>query len=61
MVEQPDIAARVAVWFWKNQVRPKVTNFHDTAQVTRPINSGLHGLDKRERTFAAIMDLMKRA
>jgi putative chitinase len=61
MVEEPDIAARVAVWFWKNQVRPKVTNFHDTAQVTKPINSGLHGLDKRERTFAAIMDLMKRA
>jgi putative chitinase len=61
MVEEPDIAARVAVWFWKSQVRPKVTNFHDTAQVTKPINSGLHGLDKRERTFAAIMDLMKRA
>ena len=61
MVEEPDIAARVAVWFWKTQVRPKVTNFHDTAQVTRPINSGLHGLDRRERTFAAIMDLMKRA
>lgn len=61
MVEEPKIAAEVAVWFWKKQVRPKVTNFHDTAQVTRPINSGLHGLDKRERTFAAIMDLMKRA
>lgn len=61
MVEEPEVAAKVAVWFWKNHVRPKVTNFHDTAQVTKPINSGLHGLDKRERTFAAIMDLMKRA
>jgi predicted chitinase len=61
MVEEPETAAQVAVWFWKTQVRPKVTNFHDTAQVTKPINSGLHGLDRRERTFAAIMDLMKRA
>ena len=61
MVEDPEVAARVAVWFWRTQVRPKVTDFKDTAQVTRPINSGLHGLDKRESTFAAIMDLMNRA
>jgi putative chitinase len=61
MVEQPEIAAQVAVWFWRTQVRPKVSDFTDTAQVTRPINSGLHGLDRRESTFAAIMDLMKRA
>ena len=61
MVEQPEVAAKVAVWFWRTQVRPKVSNFNDTAQVTRPINSGLHGLDKRESTFAAIMDLMNRA
>lgn len=61
LVERPDVAARVAVWFWKHHVQPRVTNFNDTAQVTKPINSGLDGLDKRESTFAAIMDLMNRA
>jgi predicted chitinase len=58
LVEQPEIAAKVAVWFWKNQVAPKVNNFGDTAQVTKPINSGLKGLDDRHNKFASIMALM---
>ena len=58
LVERPDIAAQVAVWFWKNQVTPKVNNFSDTAQVTKPINSGLKGLDDRHNKFASIMALM---
>lgn len=58
LVERPDIAAKVAVWFWKNQVAPKVNNFNDTAQVTKPINSGLKGLDDRHNKFASIMALM---
>jgi predicted chitinase len=58
LVERPDIAAKVAVWFWQNQVAPKVNNFSDTAQVTKPINSGLKGLDDRHNKFASIMALM---
>jgi predicted chitinase len=58
LVERPDVAAKVAVWFWKNQVAPKVNNFNDTAQVTKPINSGLKGLDDRHNKFASIMALM---
>jgi predicted chitinase len=58
LVERPDIAAQVAVWFWKNQVAPKVSNFNDTAQVTKPINSGLKGLEDRHNKFASIMALM---
>jgi predicted chitinase len=58
LVERPDIAAKVAVWFWKNQVAPKVNNFNDTAQVTKPINSGLKGLDDRHNKYASIMALM---
>lgn len=61
LVERPDIAAKVAVWFWQNRVAPKVTNFNDTAQVTKPINSGLKGLDDRHTKFSAIMQLMKRS
>jgi predicted chitinase len=58
LVERPDIAAKVAVWFWQNQVAPKVSNFNDTAQVTKPINSGLKGLDDRHNKYASIMALM---
>jgi len=58
LVERPDIAAKVAVWFWQNQVAPKVNNFNDTAQVTKPINSGLKGLQDRHNKFSSIMALM---
>lgn len=58
LVERPEVAAKVAVWFWQNQVAPKVSNFSDTAQVTKPINSGLKGLDDRHNKFASIMALM---
>ena len=58
LVERPDIAAKVAVWFWQNQVAPKVSNFNDTASVTKPINSGLKGLQDRHNKFASIMALM---
>jgi predicted chitinase len=58
LVERPDVAAKVAVWFWQNQVAPKVNNFNDTAQVTKPINSGLKGLDDRHNKYASIMALM---
>jgi len=60
LVERPDVAAKVAVWFWQNQVAPKVSNFNDTAQVTKPINSGLKGLDDRHNKYASIMALMGR-
>jgi predicted chitinase/GNAT superfamily N-acetyltransferase len=59
LVERPDVAAKVAVWFWQNQVAPRVTNFNDTASVTKPINSGLKGLDDRHNKFASIMALMQ--
>jgi hypothetical protein len=58
LVERPEVAAKVAVWFWQNQVAPKVNNFNDTAQVTKPINSGLKGLDDRHNKYASIMALM---
>lgn len=58
LLERPEIAAQVAVWFWQNQVAPKVSNFNDTAQVTKPINSGLKGLEDRQNKFASISALM---
>ena len=47
LVEKPDVAAKVTWWYWKNRVRPNVANFSDVKQVTKQINPGLKGLEKR--------------
>lgn len=51
LVERPDIAAKVAVWFWKQRVQPRVTNFQDVPQSTKPINPALKGLPDRQRHY----------
>jgi predicted chitinase len=59
LVEKPEVAAKVAVWYWENRVRPNVDNFKDTTAVTKTINSGLKGLEDRHTKFAAIMDIIR--
>jgi putative chitinase len=45
LVKNPDlasdlgIAAKIALWYWKNQVRPKVNDFNNTTQVVKAINA----------------------
>ena len=57
LVKNPDLASRldvgaqIALWFWKNQVRPNVTNFNNTKEVTNVINPGLSGLQDRHNKF----------
>lgn len=51
LVEKPEIAAKVAVWFWKHRVQPTVSNFNDVKSVTKPINPGLKGLEDRKDSF----------
>jgi putative chitinase len=34
-----DVAAKIALWYWKNQVRPKVNDFNNTTQVVKAINA----------------------
>lgn len=53
LVEKPDVAAKVAVWFWKQRVQPNVDNFSNTAQATKPINPALKHLAQRNEKFAA--------
>ena len=55
LLERPDIAAKATLWYWQTRVQPKVSNFKDTREVTKPINSGLRGLSDREEKFNAIM------
>ena len=51
LVEKPEIAAKVAVWFWQNRVKPKVDDFGNTKAATKPINPGLKHLDQRKEKF----------
>ena len=53
------MAAKVAVWYWQNRVQPKVDNFGNTAQATKPINSGLKGLEQRKEKFSNFKTAMK--
>lgn len=55
LAARPDIAARVAVWYWTNRVRPYVQDWMDTRQVTRLINPGLLGLQDRQRNFQELL------
>ncbi|MBU3721242.1 MAG: hypothetical protein FGM22_10965, partial [Burkholderiaceae bacterium] len=48
---QPGVAARIALWYWKNRVSSAVEDFSDTMAVTRRINPGLRGLEDREAKF----------
>lgn len=51
LAAKPDVAARIAVWYWKTRVKPNVQNFADTTQVTKYINPGLRGLQDRHSNF----------
>lgn len=58
LLERPDIAAKVSVWYWKNRVANKVDDFSNTEAVTKPINSSLSGLEDRHERFIAIGNLL---
>lgn len=47
----PEVAAKIAVWYWKTRVKPSVSNFDDTAAVTKKINPALRGLADRVSHF----------
>ena len=51
LAEKPEVAAKIAVWFWKQRVQPRVDNFNDVRAVTKPINPGLNGLEDRKDSF----------
>lgn len=59
LVEKPEVAAKVAVWFWQNRVQPKVDDFGDTKAATKPINPGLKHLDQRKEKFQTFKTAMR--
>ena len=58
LAERPDIAAKIAVWFWKKRVHPRVNDYSNTRSVTRPINSGLAGLEDRDEKYKAVAQIL---
>lgn len=55
LAARPDIAARIAVLYWKQRVRPNVKDWTNVRQVTLPINGGLNGLEDRQQNFREYM------
>ena len=51
LAEKPSVAAKIAVWYWKLRVQPKVDDFNNVKDVTRPINPGMRGLEDRKENF----------
>ena len=47
----PEVAAKIAVWYWNNRVKPFVSDFSDTSSVTKKINPAQHGLESRHTNF----------
>lgn len=58
LASNPEIAAKIAVWYWKTRVEPNINNFSDTTKVTRLINSGMHGLQDRHNNFKQYLALL---
>jgi predicted chitinase len=58
LAEDPAVAAKIAVWYWKLRVQPNVTNWNDVEAVTKPINPGLRGLEDRKENFADYITAM---
>lgn len=59
LVEKPDVAAKVAVWYWKTRVANKIDSFKDTTAVTKGINPGLKHLDQRKDKMKSFQVAMR--
>lgn len=51
----PKVAAKIAVYFWKHRVQPKVRDFTKTADVTRQINAAGKGAPQRHEKFISYL------
>jgi len=51
LAAKPEIASKIALWYWNSRVKPHVENFNDTKAVTRKINPAGKGLEDRQSNF----------
>ena len=60
LAEKPEVAAKIAVWFWQHRVQPRVDNFKDVEAVTKPINPRMNSLADRKDNFNNYMQVAMR-
>jgi putative chitinase len=60
LLDNPEIGAKAALWYWKHRVAPKVGDFGDIKQVTKQINPGMAGLKSREKHLKKYHDDAKK-
>lgn len=58
LAEKPEVAAKIAVWYWNTRVKPYVQNFADTNAVTKRINPALRGVQDRHENFKDYMRII---
>lgn len=58
LAAKPEVAAKIAVWYWKTRVKPFVSNFADTSTVTKYINPAMRGLDDRAANFRSYKNII---
>ena len=58
LASKPEVAAKIAVWYWNTRVKPNVRNFADTASVTKYINPAARGLENRDSNFKDYMRII---
>jgi len=51
LAAKPEVASKIAIWYWNSRVKPNVQNFNDTSAVTRKINPAGKGLEDRQSNF----------
>jgi putative chitinase len=51
LAEKPEIAAKIAIMYWKMRTQPEVSDFNDVRAVTKTINPALDQLAKRKKLF----------
>jgi putative chitinase len=51
LAAREDIAAKIAIWYWQHRVQPRVQDWSNVKQVTKPINPALRGLEDRIQNF----------
>ena len=59
LVERPEVAAKVAVWFWQQRVSNKALSYDNVKDVTKGINPGLKHLDQRSDKLKSFQVAMK--
>ncbi len=58
LAAKPEVASKIAVWYWNSRVKPHVQDFTDTRAVTRKINPAVKGLDDRDSNFKDYMRMV---